>query len=331
MRARAASSISARSAVVELLERRAHRCRQARDDVTVVVPAPEAELDRNLLDLDVREAGAPDELLDPLRLAERELAGVAGNGRFHQPTLDQGRPVGRRPRVAIRGRPGGERERASGTEHAAGLAERQRGIRDEHVPEPRDDSVDARVREVDRLHVHRAMLGVRDPALPRSLDHHGREVGRDDVGNAAGQRFDEVAGAAREVEHDVVRLRVERGDERRRHGCVHLRDRLALGLPAHRGGVPALPELVIHCALYPHPLDHRLLPVRTQEIVVLAVRCILLILSLGDREERQVVTPRLPRRRPLDQPESLGDAATCAGTSTEPSCRCRSRSARSAR
>ena len=227
------------------------RSRQARDETSVVVPAAEAELDRNLLDVDLREAGAPDELLDPLRLAERELAGVAGDGRLHQPTLDQRRPVGGRPRVAIRGRPGGEGERPAGAEHAARLAESQRGIRHEHVPEPRDDGVDARVREVDRLHVHRAMLGVRDPALPRRLDHHRREVGRDHVRDAAGQRFDEVAGAACEVEHDVVRLRVECGDERRGHGCVHLGDRLALGLPADGGGIPALPELLIHSALYP--------------------------------------------------------------------------------
>ena len=72
-----------------------------------------------------------------------------------------------------------------------------------------------------------------------------------DARDAAGQRFDEVAGAAGEVEHDVVRLRVECGDERRGHGCVDLGDRLALGLPADGGGIPALPELLIHSALYP--------------------------------------------------------------------------------
>ena len=154
--------------------------------MAVVVPALEPVLDRHLLDTDLSETGTADELVDPLRLGERELAGLARHWRLRQPALDQHRTVRRRPRVPLRGRPGREREHARGTKHAAGLAERERRIGDEHVAEPRDDAVDARVGEVDRLHVHRSMLRACDPAAARGLDHRRREIGLDDPGDAAG-------------------------------------------------------------------------------------------------------------------------------------------------
>ena len=297
---------------------------------SVVVPAVEAELDRNLLDLDLREAGAPDELLDPLRLAERELAGVAGDGRLHQPTLDQRRPVGGRPRVPLRGRPGGERECAG----RGGARGAPRGT-------PVRDPARACTRTARRPR-RRSRPAGRSPACPSARCSAfgiprfraastiaGERSVAIDVRDAAGQRFDEVAGAACEVEHDVVRLRVECGDERRRHGRVHLRDRLALRLPADRGGIPALPELLIHCALYPASAsDLRLLPVRTQEIVVLRRPLILLVLTLRrprGAPGRRATPSRSPAARST---RAAGRRATCAGTWPEPSCRCRSRSAR---
>ena len=60
--------------------------------------------------VDVREPGLARELLDPLRLAERELAGLARPRRLQQPALDQHRAVAGRPGVPLRAGPGRERE-----------------------------------------------------------------------------------------------------------------------------------------------------------------------------------------------------------------------------
>ena len=118
--------------------------------------------------------------------------------RLLQPALDQHRPVRRRPGVAVCRRPRGERERAPGAEHAPGLAQRAGRIRHEHVAEAGDDRVDARVREVDLLHVHDAVLRIRDSAASSRLDHHRRKVGRDHARDPAGNRLGDVARCRRQ-------------------------------------------------------------------------------------------------------------------------------------
>ena len=170
--------------------------------------------------------------------------GFPGLWRLLQPAFDQHRRVRRRPGVAVCRRPRGEREWAPCAEHAPGLAQGAGRIRHEHVAEAGDDRVDARVRQVDLLHVHDAVLRVRDSATPSRLDHHRRKVGRDHARHQAGNRLGDVAGAGGKVEHHVRGLRAERGEKRIGDRRVDRRDKLALGLPAGCGGVPAPPDVV---------------------------------------------------------------------------------------
>jgi hypothetical protein len=190
------------------------------------------------------EARAADEGLDRVGLAERELPRLAGPRRLRQPAREQHRPERGRPRVPRRGRPGRERESAARPEHASRLAQRTGGIGDEHVAAAAHDRVDARVLEVERLHVDDAVLDARELPPPGRVDHRRREVRRDHAGDAAGERRGDVAGARGELEHDVVPPRLERGEERVGHGRHERRDALALRLPARRRHVPAAADVV---------------------------------------------------------------------------------------
>ena len=247
-RSRAASSTSARVRS----SRSPSVCRRlAASPVTkrrYSLPARRTDLELDLLDADRLEAGAADELLDPGRLAERELAGLARLRRLHQPALEQDGPEDGRPRVPLRGRPGREGEPPVGPEDAARLAEGERRIRGDHVAEPADDGVDARVRQVDRLHVHHADLDALEAAAAaHRLHHRGREVRRRQPRNARREQLGQLARAAGELEHRVLRARRERREERRGHGRVDARDRVAMLLPAAGRRVPAFPAFGIRC------------------------------------------------------------------------------------
>ena len=62
--------------------------------------------------------------------------------------------------------------------------------------------------------------------------------------HSARERLGELARPARELEDRVVRADVERRDERRGDRGIGGGERLTLGLPGARGGVPAAPYVV---------------------------------------------------------------------------------------
>jgi hypothetical protein len=64
------------------------------------------------------------------------------------------------------------------------------------------------------------------------------------VCHAARERLGKLARPARELQNSVFGAELERRDERRADRRVDGRERLALGLPGARGGVPAPPCVV---------------------------------------------------------------------------------------
>jgi hypothetical protein len=73
--------------------------------------------------------------------------------------------------------------RPARSQHSARLTQGLQRVAHEHVAEPAEDAVDARVVEVDVLGIQDAELGARDPELLchalGSVDHLRREVARD--------------------------------------------------------------------------------------------------------------------------------------------------------
>ena len=187
------------------------------------------------------EAGAADELLDPIRLAERELSGLARLRRLHQSALEQDRTEDGRPGVPLRGRPGREGKPAIGPEDAARLPKRERRIGGDHVAEPADDGVDARVRQVDRLHVHHADLHTLEPAGGAASTIAGEKsvvVSRATRGASSSASSPVPPASSSRVSCRAWR---ERREKRVGHGRVEARDRVAMLLPAAGRRVPALP------------------------------------------------------------------------------------------
>jgi hypothetical protein len=88
------------------------------------------------------------------------------------------------------------------------------------------------------------MLGIHDPAPASRSDHRRREIGRDHTRDATGKRFGDVARPGRKIEHDVGWLRTDRRQKRLGHRDIDGGDKLALGLPAGGGSVPAPPGLI---------------------------------------------------------------------------------------
>ena len=170
--------------LVQRSEQRAERGSERRHDAHVLRPVPEAVFDRDLGDADfvetcARTSGSISSLLDSANWpASRALAAPAAPARSApartpSPT-DSALPEPRsRTRVGLlRAARGGSR------------AGRER-IGHEHVAEAGDDRVDARVREVDLLHVHDPVLRIRrrrGDAPPRPSPARGRSRSREPPG-----------------------------------------------------------------------------------------------------------------------------------------------------
>jgi hypothetical protein len=87
------------------------------------------------------------------------------------------------------------------------------------------------------------VLGIGDPAPASRLDHRRCEVGGDHPCAAGGERLGQVAGASREVEDRVARLRPEGGEERGRDRRIRRGEAFALRFPRARRGIPTPPDL----------------------------------------------------------------------------------------
>ena len=87
-------------------------------------------------------------------------------------------------------------------------------------------------------------LSSRGPRLPaRDLDHRGREVGRDQlalVADPLGGDEAGVAGARRQLEHGVARLRIEPLDEPLTQVAGRRPEEVVLALPVAREAVPGV-------------------------------------------------------------------------------------------
>src|SRR5207248_4151583 len=136
---------------------------------------------------------------------------------------------------------------ASGPQDPTHLPQGRRRIALQHIAEARENSVDARVRQLDPLRVEDAKLRVRD-AEERSdalcgLDHVRRAVARDQLPRRAEPTGREEAGLARpgrQVENRLTELRVEGVDEPLADGACRLPEQLASALPAWRQLLPEL-------------------------------------------------------------------------------------------
>ena len=146
--ARASSSArtAARSASSRLLDRERDRAAQLACERPQLVGVGEAVAHRQLLDLGSRRSprrASSRAVCSALRCGERVAA--VGLARLQVAEVDHDRGGHRHPRVALALGPDREREAAAGSEHAADLAQRRRRVALEHVAEPREDAVDARV------------------------------------------------------------------------------------------------------------------------------------------------------------------------------------------
>ena len=245
MRARAAASTSARVASSSVPSSARSAAPSEVTTRTYSGQSPKRYSTGTSATVDLVEARAADERLDLLSARQRELAGLPGLRRLLQPPFDQHRPVRRRPGVPLRRSPRRERERPACAQHAPGLAQGASRIRHEHVAEAGDDRIDARVRQVDLLHVHHPMLRIRrlrDAAPPRPSPAKGRSRSRARPGAATASVMSPVPAARSST--TSVGLRTKRGEKRLGDRRVDARDKLALGLPAGRGGVPAPPDVV---------------------------------------------------------------------------------------
>ena len=205
----------------------------------------EGEVER--LDLDVREAGLVQQRLDAAGRREGEHAGLVGRrGRRVEELLHLLGADGR-PGVALGRIPCGERHAAAGTQDAPGLAQRRRGVGQQHVAPTAEHPVHARRREVDPLRLQELEFHAGDAELlrpaARGVEHALRGVRADQRPAGLDQLGDEEPGVprpGRQLEHPVAGLRADRvghpARDRHRDGL----ERRAAVAPARRSALPGV-------------------------------------------------------------------------------------------
>ena len=188
-----------------------------------------------------------DELAYAIRIGEREDPGSAGFRSRQVTALHQGDSGDRGPQVLVRAGPDRERDPPPLTQDAAGLGERRPRVGHQHVSEPGDHAVDARVVEVHPLGVEDPELDVRQAELSAAtaghLDHPRGEVGRDHPSLIADTLADQkarVAGPGGELEHRVAGARVEPFDQPLADRPGVLPEEIVLLVPVAREPIPGV-------------------------------------------------------------------------------------------
>ena len=185
------------------------------------------------------------------------MPGAPGSGGGNAPCATSVRPA-----MAVHGLASGSAQTANpsrppGLSTRTNLGDCLPGVGDEHQPEATEHRVDARVREVDRLGIHDAVLDVLDPALgaqaASSVDHGRREVGGDHAPRGPDGPGCEQAGladAAGELEHRLAWPELEPLDQVAAHGLARAPLLVVSPFPAWGDALPVRAALgaVVGCS-----------------------------------------------------------------------------------